>query len=445
MASLEEQINKATAETNTIENWGIMIEVCERADKSDASAREAVQILTKRINHRNVNVVLFTLTLANALVQNCRIGVHREISSRAFVDALVKQAANKQVHETVRMRILDLIQQWSAAFKEDPTLGFMVDTYNQLKSQGYPFPNPNKKPETVRAQSAIDKDKEDEELQLALALSLSAQETEKKKVNLILNMPAVVLITDQKAKSKPSQPSNKALCKVRALYDFPGLEEGELRMSRGDIVDVYDDTTFKDWWKGELRGKVGIFPSNYVEKVADADTGGAQRGVGGIAGASNNVSDGTKVDEFMQLLSRIDPRRDNLSENDRVQVTMLLCNQVLTKEQELYHAILLMRPKLIKDVETKYATQEELRILNERFANACTTYHKLMDASLTAQRNAYQHQQYAPPPQSYAPAPFTTPYQQAPAQQQPYTPPQQYQQNPYQTQQPAAYYPGQGQ
>jgi len=47
---------KATAETNTSEDWGVIIEVCERADSSESQAREAVSLLAKRISHRNVNV-----------------------------------------------------------------------------------------------------------------------------------------------------------------------------------------------------------------------------------------------------------------------------------------------------------------------------------------------------------------------------------------------------
>ncbi|KAJ3095216.1 ESCRT-0 subunit protein hse1 [Phlyctochytrium planicorne] len=389
--SLEESITKATSETNTSENWGLIIEICEKADSSEGSAREAVQSLTRKLVHKNVNVVLFALTVANALVQNCGITVHREISSRAFVDTLVKQLATSAVHETVKSRILDLIQQWSEAFKSDPTLGFLVDTYNQLKAQGYNFPNPNKKPDVVRTQSSIAKEKEDEELQLAMALSLSAQENAKSKKASTPTTP------------KPSS-KGKVICRVRALYDFAGLEEGELRMDRGDIVDVYDDTTFKDWWKGELGGRIGIFPANYVEKVEGGEATSAATPVGAPAGFSGPVSDAAKADEFVQLLGRIDPKRDNLSENERI--------------QELYHALLTMRPKVIKEIETRNAAQEELRSLNERFTAACSTYHKLMEASLQAQRNAYATGGYQPYPQQ-PPAGYNAPYPNAGYPQQP--------------------------
>ena len=51
--------------------------------------------------------------------------------------------------------------------------------------------------------------------------------------------------------------------KVKALYDFVPTESGELGFCRGDIITVLD-SVYKDWWRGELHGKTGIFPVNYV-------------------------------------------------------------------------------------------------------------------------------------------------------------------------------------
>ncbi|KAI9353357.1 hypothetical protein DFJ73DRAFT_828334 [Zopfochytrium polystomum] len=377
---MEDLINQATAETNTSENWSLFIEICERADRSEAEARSAVQIISKRLNHRNVNVILYSLTLANALVQNCGMNVHREMCYRLFLDTLVQQVSASTTHEIVRTRILDLIRQWAEAFKSKPELGMMVDTYNQLKEKNYKFPK-EKKPEVPKTQSAIQKQKEEDELQLAMALSLSEENKKKSTKKSSTSTPA---------SPPPQQSTSKIICRVRALYDFAGLDEGELRLQRNDVVDVYDDTTFKDWWKGELRGKVGIFPANYVEKIPDADVPSS----GGIA-TSEGLSDTAKVDEFVGLLTRIDPRRENFSENERV--------------QELYHSLLLMRPKLVRELEQTRAKQDEMIQLNERFQAACATYHRLMEALLASQRNAPVYQQppvhygnFQPPgPQNY--------------------------------------------
>jgi signal transducing adaptor molecule len=57
------------------------------------------------------------------------------MSSRTFVDALMKQLANKSVHGTAKFRMLDLIQQWAEQFKNDSDLAFLVTCYENLKSQ----------------------------------------------------------------------------------------------------------------------------------------------------------------------------------------------------------------------------------------------------------------------------------------------------------------------
>jgi hypothetical protein len=56
----------------------------------------------------------------------------------------------------------------------------------------------------------------------------------------------------------------QAVCKVRATFDYVATESGELSIRKGDIINVIErDET--GWWKGELKGLVGFFPSNFSE------------------------------------------------------------------------------------------------------------------------------------------------------------------------------------
>lgn len=62
----------------------------------------------------------------------------------------------------------------------------------------------------------------------------------------------------------PVNPAPTALVtRVRALHSFEPTETGELAFERGDIIRVVD-RGYKDWWRGQLRGRTGIFPVNYV-------------------------------------------------------------------------------------------------------------------------------------------------------------------------------------
>jgi signal transducing adaptor molecule len=51
--------------------------------------------------------------------------------------------------------------------------------------------------------------------------------------------------------------------RVRALHTFEATEAGELSFEKGDVIKVVD-RNYKDWWRGQLKGRTGIFPVNYV-------------------------------------------------------------------------------------------------------------------------------------------------------------------------------------
>lgn len=52
--------------------------------------------------------------------------------------------------------------------------------------------------------------------------------------------------------------------RVRAIYDFEGGQgPDELPFIKGDVIKVLE-TVYADWWRGELRGREGIFPANRV-------------------------------------------------------------------------------------------------------------------------------------------------------------------------------------
>ncbi|XP_060909828.1 GRB2-related adapter protein-like [Labrus mixtus] len=50
---------------------------------------------------------------------------------------------------------------------------------------------------------------------------------------------------------------------VRALYSFRAEEKDELSFNVGDVVQVLERPD-PAWWRGQLRGKTGLFPSNYT-------------------------------------------------------------------------------------------------------------------------------------------------------------------------------------
>ena len=61
---------------------------------------------------------------------------------------------------------------------------------------------------------------------------------------------------------------------VRAIvrYPYTAANGDELTLAEGDIITVLDQNIVDaGWWKGELKGRVGVFPDNFVELLTADD------------------------------------------------------------------------------------------------------------------------------------------------------------------------------
>ncbi|KAE8630196.1 hypothetical protein XENTR_v10000729 [Xenopus tropicalis] len=65
--------------------------------------------------------------------------------------------------------------------------------------------------------------------------------------------------------TKPWQTQEGKAGKARALYDFCGENEDELSFKAGDIISGLESIDH-EWMSGELYGKSGIFPKNFVQQ-----------------------------------------------------------------------------------------------------------------------------------------------------------------------------------
>jgi len=66
---------------------------------------------------------------------------------------------------------------------------------------------------------------------------------------------------------QPPQPTTTyPRARVLWAYNEDGKEPNDLTMSAGDVIDIIEETN-TDWWTGSNRGKQGLFPSNYVQKL----------------------------------------------------------------------------------------------------------------------------------------------------------------------------------
>uniref|UniRef100_A0A8D3E3J9 Intersectin 2b n=1 Tax=Scophthalmus maximus TaxID=52904 RepID=A0A8D3E3J9_SCOMX len=55
-----------------------------------------------------------------------------------------------------------------------------------------------------------------------------------------------------------------SVCLVIAVYDYSAANKDEMSFSKGQLINVLDKNN-PDWWKGEINGVTGLFPTNYVK------------------------------------------------------------------------------------------------------------------------------------------------------------------------------------
>ncbi|KAH9876666.1 ESCRT-0 subunit protein hse1 [Plenodomus biglobosus] len=396
----DDVVGKATDENLTSENWEYILDVCDKVGSSDTGAKDAVAAMIKRLAHRNANVQLYTLELANALSQNCGIQMHKELASRSFTDALLRLANDRNTHQQVKTKILERMAEWSDMFARDPDLGIMSGAYMKLKSQN-PNLRPPSKPQKTQI-SETDRQKEEEELQMALAMSIreskGAAPTAAK-----ANAPqeAGQASSSQPAQAVQPQPSGTTaatVSRVRALFDFQPSEPGELQFRKGDIIAVLE-SVYKDWWKGSLRGQTGIFPLNYVEKLQDPTKEELEKEAHMEADVFAQIRN---VEKLLALLST-SSQAGGGDVRDNEEIT------------ELYHSTLAIRPKLIELIGKYSQKKDDFTQLNEKFIKARRDYESMLEASMSQPpqpayggRPAYGTYN-APPASNYAGYPSASP------------------------------------
>jgi len=128
---------------------------------------------------------------------------------------------------------------------------------------------------------------------------------------------AAAAVPSASSSSEPAASSQPVATRVRALYDFTPTESGELAFRKGDILRVLD-SVYEHWWRGEVNGEVGIFPVNFVEVLPDPTPADLQREAemeAKIFAQANNI------DRLLSKLRGLDPARDNLAEDEELQVS----------------------------------------------------------------------------------------------------------------------------
>ncbi|XP_050525595.1 SH3 domain-containing kinase-binding protein 1 [Daktulosphaira vitifoliae] len=66
----------------------------------------------------------------------------------------------------------------------------------------------------------------------------------------------------------PNLPPKPAKEVCVSLFPYEAVNSDELTLAEGDLITILSrEVEDKGWWKGELKGKIGVFPDNFVQIV----------------------------------------------------------------------------------------------------------------------------------------------------------------------------------
>lgn len=154
-------------------------------------------------------------------------------------------------------------------------------------------------------------------------------------------------------------------CKV--IYSYQENKPDELTLAVGDVVEIFEEVE-EGWWRGKLKGKVGVFPSNFVELIESASpmsanrkssTGAAPKPTAGLlldgGGGGNSTGSLSKTNSLNKSRSSLNSSRENLDD-------------VISNQQQLLHDAPSLPPKPVRDlckVLFAYApaNEDELRLV----------------------------------------------------------------------------------
>uniref|UniRef100_A0A8C2DQY6 Signal transducing adaptor molecule (SH3 domain and ITAM motif) 1 n=1 Tax=Cyprinus carpio TaxID=7962 RepID=A0A8C2DQY6_CYPCA len=381
---------KATSEMNTAEDWGLILDICDKIGQSRTGPKECLRSIMRRVNHKDPHVAMQALTLLGACVSNCGKIFHLEVCSREFASE-VSNVLNKG-HPKVCEKLKALMVEWAEDFRNDPQLSLISAMIKNLREQGVIFPVVGSQAaEQAKASPAlVAKDpatstnkKEEEDIAKAIELSLKDQRQHQQPlVSLSGLYPSTSsLLTSHKAEGR----------KVRAIYDFEAAEDNELTFKSGEIITILDDSD-PNWWKGETYQGVGLFPSNFVtaDLTAEPEMMKTEKKtvqfiedvqVETIEPEPEPVYiDEEKMDQLLQMIQSADPTDDQSDTCELLQLEAA-CNQMgpLTDQK-------------LEDIDRKHS---ELSDLNVKVMEALSLYNKLMNEDpVYAMYAKIQSQQY---------------------------------------------------
>ncbi|KAM0261306.1 hypothetical protein ACHAQJ_002337 [Trichoderma viride] len=243
-------IQGACSPENYEPNLALNLEISDLINSKKGSApREAATAIVGFVNHRNPNVALLALSLLDICVKNCGYPFHLQISTKEFLNELVRRFPERPAIRPTRVqgKILELVEEWrmticeTSRYKDD--LGFIRDMHRLLSYKGYMFPEVRREDAAVlnpsdNLKSAEEMEEEEREAQSAKLQELIRRGTPEdlQEANRLMKIMAgydTRSKTDYRAKA--AEDVGKIQAKARLLEErLEAFRSGD-KMEDGDV------------------------------------------------------------------------------------------------------------------------------------------------------------------------------------------------------------------
>ncbi|KAI1338171.1 VHS domain-containing protein [Xylariaceae sp. FL0016] len=251
-SQLQRFIASACSPENYEPNLALNLEISDLVNSKKGTApREAAVSIVNYINSRNPNVGLLALNLLDICVKNCGYPFHLQISTKEFLNELVRRFPERPPlrYTRVQTKILEAIEEWrsticeTSRYKDD--LGFIRDMHRLLSYKGYHFPEVRRDDAAVlnpsdNLKSAEEMEEEEREAQSAKLQELirrGAPEDLQEANRLMKIMAGYDTRTKTDYRAKAAEDVGKIQAKARLLEErLAAFKPGD-SMTDGDVFE----------------------------------------------------------------------------------------------------------------------------------------------------------------------------------------------------------------
>jgi len=256
-------------------NYALHLEVAEYINTKKANnPREAAMLVARLANHRNPHVALLALAMLDTLVQSCGYPFHLQISTKEFLNELVRRFPEHPPLSLtpVMLRILDLIHGWKegicveSRWKDD--LANIRDMHRLLQYKGYRFRDTATRQPSLASsaniKSADELEEEDRAAQQAKLQELIRRGT-----------PRDLAAAQELMKTLAgADPNAKPDYRGQALNELNKLEQNVILLN--ELLDNFDTTRDEQFAQGDAYDQVAailIGARPRIQKwISDAET-----------------------------------------------------------------------------------------------------------------------------------------------------------------------------